>query len=103
MMKCQMSVVIQTERSGFRTLLCSVDLPFPPSVDQEFAYPLWNSPKKPTSVTFTLDDGEDSPVLSTISIRFMEELAQEMSLDQHAQLYIDRGWEAPANRRRSSC
>ena len=69
---------------GFARL--EVELPFAPSMDIEFAHPVWHDGRKPAAIAYILDD-------DLFYVTFpQDDLPNAAARPQHAEMYTLHGW-----------
>lgn len=89
-MKTTFSVALVTPQNGVDSLWLEVDLPFAPSMDMEFAHPVWGEHgRKPLSISFNLER------LSFYVCFENEEFPDGNAQKERRDIYTSEGWKLP--------
>jgi hypothetical protein len=63
-----------------------IKLPFAPTLDIEFAHPVWHDARKPVSITYNIEDSDFYVILPE------DKLDSKDHLKQRKEIYKDHGW-----------
>ena len=69
---------------GIATL--AADLPFAPALEMEFAQPVWHDARKPTSISYNIED-------QSFDVFFGVEKLQASEAKAHLAMYGSAGWQ----------